>query len=254
MADIEVTVASRTASVTLNRPATRNAVTLAMWKDIARIFGELGSDHQIRAILLSGAGGNFSVGADVSEFSEVRNNAGASADYETFVDAASSAIAAVPQAVIAVMHGYCIGGGCHLALACDFRYAHPTASIGIPAAKLSIVYSVRSTQRLLSLVGPTQAKKMLFGAERMGADEAYCIGLIDRVADDPEAHARTLAQSLSGLAPLSIAGAKYIVNDLCQGGSAPNAQAIIDHASNSEDYREARLAFATKRQPVFSGR
>jgi enoyl-CoA hydratase/carnithine racemase len=95
---------------------------------------------------------------------------------------------------------------------------------------------------------------MLFGAERIGADEAYRIGLIDRLAGDPEADARALAQLLSRLAPLSIAGAKYIVNDLCQGGRAPNAQAMIDHASNSDDYREARLAFATKRQPAFSGR
>ncbi|GAC1548676.1 MAG: enoyl-CoA hydratase-related protein [Beijerinckiaceae bacterium] len=254
MADIEVTMAGKTASVTLNRPATRNAVTLAMWKDIARVFGELGSDREVRAILLSGAGGNFSVGADVSEFSDVRNDAGASREYETCVDAASGAIAAVPQAVIAVMHGYCIGGGCHLALACDFRYAHPSASIGIPAAKLSIVYSVQSTQRLLSLVGPSQAKKILFGAERMDADQAYRIGLVERIADDPDVDARTFAQSLAGHAPLSIAGAKYILNDLCAGGSAPNAQVLIDHSSNSHDYREARRAFAEKRQPVFHGR
>lgn len=254
MADVEVSVEGTTAVVTLNRPSTRNAVTLAMWKEIARIFHAFGSNNGVRAVLLTGSGANFSVGADVSEFSELRADAGASAEYETWVDAASGAIAAVPQPVIAVMEGYCIGGGCHLALACDFRYAHSSASIGIPAAKLSIVYSVQSTRRLLSLVGPAEAKRILFGAERLAANEAHRIGLVDRLSDGPDADARSFARLLACLAPLSIGGAKYIVNDLCQGGTAPKAQAIIDHASNSSDYREARLAFAEKRQALFTGR
>jgi enoyl-CoA hydratase/carnithine racemase len=254
VADIEISVDGTTASVRLNRPSTRNAVTLAMWKEIAGVFRELGSNSEVRAILFSGAGGNFSVGADVSEFSALRGDASASAEYETWVDAASGAITAVPQPVIAVIEGYCIGGACHLALACDFRYAHPSASIGIPAAKLSIVYSVQSTRRLLSLVGPTEAKRILFGAERLAANEAHRIGLVDRLSDGPDAEARSFARSLACLAPLSIGGAKYILNDLCQGGTAPKAQAIIDHASNSSDYREARLAFAEKRQALFTGR
>jgi enoyl-CoA hydratase/carnithine racemase len=254
VADIEVVVSDGTATVSLNRPDARNAVTLAMWKDIGRIFSELGHDRDVRTILLSGAGGNFSVGADVSEFKEVRCDAAASTEYEICVDAASGAIAAAPQPVIALLRGYCLGGACHLSLACDFRYGHPGASLGIPAAKLSIVYSVQTTQRLLSLVGPVQAKRMLFSAERLGAEEAHRIGLIDRVIEDPEVKAMTFARSVSELAPLSIAGAKYIINDLCQGGRATKAQEIIDHASNSKDYNEARRAFAEKRQPVFEGR
>jgi enoyl-CoA hydratase/carnithine racemase len=254
VADVEVSVEGTTALVTLNRPSARNAVTLAMWKEIARIFHAFGSNNGVRAILLTGAGSNFSVGADVSEFSDVRGDAGASAEYETWVDAASGAIATVPQPVIAVMEGYCIGGGCHLALACDFRYGHPSVSIGIPAAKLSIVYSVQSTRRLLAIVGLTQAKKLLLGAERMASDEAHRIGLLDRVANQPDVEARRFAQSLAALAPLSIGGAKYILNDLCAGGSAPKAQAIIDHVSNSNDYSEARLAFSEKRPTLFTGR
>lgn len=254
MADIEVVVSDGTATVTLNRPDARNAVTLAMWKDIARTFAELGHERDVRAILLSGAGGNFSVGADVSEFSEVRGDAAASTEYEFSVDAASAAIAAVPQPVIALLRGYCLGGACHLCLACDFRYGHPDASLGIPAAKLSVVYSVQTTRRLLSLVGPVHAKRMLFSAERFGAEEAHRIGLIDRLVQDPETEAMTFTRLVSELAPLSIAGAKYIINDLCEGGRALKAQEIIDHASNSKDYIEARGAFAEKRQPIFAGR
>jgi enoyl-CoA hydratase/carnithine racemase len=253
VADIEVLVPGAVATVTLNRPNVRNAVTLAMWKDLARIFCELGQDRKVRSILLSGAGDSFSVGADISEFSEVRGDAAASTEYESFVDAASGAIAAAPQPVIALLRGYCLGGACHLGLACDFRYGHPGASVGIPAAKLSIVYSVQTTRRLLSLVGPVQAKRMLFSAERLGADEAHRIGLIDRISNDPDGEAMNFARSISELAPLSIAGAKYIINDICEGGRAPKAPEIIDHASNSKDYHEARVAFAEKRQPVFGG-
>lgn len=253
MPGVEFAVSEGTATVTLNRPEARNAITLAMWKDIASIFTELRSDRNVRTILLKGSGGNFSVGADVSEFSEVRNDAAASTEYEICVDAASDAIATTPQPVMAVLRGYCLGGACHLCLACDFRYGHTTTSIGIPAAKLSIVYSVKTTRRLLSIVGPVQAKRMLFSAERLWAEEAHRIGLIDRVVEDPEAQAMAFARSMSELAPLSIAGAKYIIDDLCEGGRAAKAQAIIDAASNSKDYLEARRAFAEKRQPSFGG-
>jgi enoyl-CoA hydratase/carnithine racemase len=97
----------------------------------------LGRDSDVRAIILTGAGGNFGVGADISEFEKIRSNVAQSKAYE--VDASSDAIAGCPKPVIAVLNGYCLGGGCHLSMACDFRYAHTDTSIGIPAAKLSIV-------------------------------------------------------------------------------------------------------------------
>jgi enoyl-CoA hydratase/carnithine racemase len=161
VSDISCTLDSRVATVTINRPHVRNAMTLAMWKEMAATFRELGGNRGVRAIILTGAGESFSVGADVSEFDAVRADAAASTTYELAVDSCSDAIAGIPQPVIAVISGYCLGGGCHLSMACDFRFAAPAASLGIPAANLSIVYGVRSTRRLLSLVGITNAKRIL---------------------------------------------------------------------------------------------
>lgn len=253
VADIECTIESNVATVTLNRPAVRNAVTLSMWKGVAHIFQDLGGHREVRAIILTGAGGNFSVGADVSEFSVVRSNARDSADYEISVDASSEAIAGVPQPVIAAINGYCLGGGCHLSMACDFRFSNPSAQIGIPSANLSIVYGIQSTKRLLGLVGLTAAKRILYTAERLGGSEALSIGLVDCLDNDPGEEARRFAARIAEKAPLSIAGAKYILNQASMGKDGALAQTMIDHASDSEDYREARLAFAEKRRPAFKG-
>lgn len=256
MDSIGLAVSGSTAIVTLNRPAARNALTLLMWQRIPQIFRELDEQAEVKAIVLTGEGGNFSVGADISEFSEVRQDSQASVAYEVAVDAASEAIASSRKPVIAVLQGYCLGGGCHLALACDFRFADTAVSIGIPAARLSIVYGIRSTQRLLSLVGLTNAKRILFGAERFGAQEAIGMGIVDRVSEDPMREAKAFAASMAMLAPLSIAGAKQILNGLARADGKfdeRGAQELIDVASNSEDYEEGRSAFMEKRPPRFKG-
>jgi enoyl-CoA hydratase/carnithine racemase len=255
VADIELTQQGTTAVVTLNRPSKRNAVTLHMWRDIARLFGELGGDDAVRTVVLTGAGSNFSVGADISEFESVRDDIALSAEYEVAVDAATEAIAGVAKPTIAVVDGFCLGGGCHLAMACDFRFAKNDAAFGIPAARLSIVYGFHSTRRLLALVGLTHAKRILFLGERFDAAEAVRIGMADGCSDDPIAVADRMAATLADNAPLSITGAKFILNGLASGDIDPAAvQAIIDRASASEDYREGRLAFAQKRRPIFKGR
>lgn len=255
--DIRVAIDQTIAVVTLDRPAVRNAMTLAMWREIATIFDRLGKDPAVRAIILTGAGSNFSVGADVAEFTTVRSSKDQSVTYELCADAASDAIMTAPKPVIAVMEGYCLGGGCHLSMACDFRYAHADVAIGIPAAKLSIVYGVRSPQRLLALVGQTQAKRLLYTAERIAAAEAKRIGLADHVSSHPMAYARAFAADMAALAPLSIAGAKQILTGLTMGLGALDgrtAQRLIDYASESHDYREGRDAFRDKRPPAFTGR
>lgn len=257
MSDIVVQVENKIAMVTLNRPALRNSVTLEMWRGIAAIFTKLGQDREIRSIILNGAGGNFSVGADVSEFGKVRSDMKQSKDYETAVDASSDAIANAPQPVIAVLEGYCLGGGCHLSMACDFRYAHSDALVGIPAAKLSIVYGVRSTQRLFSLVGLTNAKRILYSAERFTAEEARQMGLVDHVSGNPMAEAKSFAQGMSDIAPLSVQGAKQILTGLAMGRGCLDEEAanmFIDRVSDSDDYKEGRKAFAEKRPPAFRGR
>jgi enoyl-CoA hydratase/carnithine racemase len=253
---IETEIANNIAVVTLNRPAQRNSLTLAMWREIRTIFTSLGNNKTVRAIILTGAGGNFSVGADVSEFREVRSDLAQSKEYELAVDASSDAIANVPQPVIAALHGYCLGGGCHLSMACDFRYAHSDVAIGIPASKLSIVYGVRSTQRLLSLVGLTNAKRILYSADRFSAADAQLMGLIDLVSADPMADAKSFGRSMASVAPLSVQGAKQILNDVAMTIGRLDetaANAFIDHVSDSDDYKEGRAAFAEKRPPVFRG-
>lgn len=245
------------ARVTLNRPESRNAVSLAMWREIAAVFGAMADDAVIRAVVLTGAGKDFSVGADISEFDTIRDNREQSAGYEVAVDACSHAIATLGKPVIAALSGYCLGGGCHLALACDFRFADPTAMLGIPSARLSIVYGVRSVQRLLALVGIANAKRILYSAERYPAARAREMGLIDDIQDDAVLAAEQFAGQLAQNAPLSIAGAKYMLDGLSMGHGALDlaaAQRMIDAASDSDDFREGRRAFAEKRPPRFRGR
>lgn len=256
MSDIEITRDGQVAIVTLNRAPQRNAVTLAMWQQLATIFADFNADAGIRGVILTGAGGNFSVGADVSEFRTVRSDAAQSKAYELAVDAASEAIGAARMPVIAVLAGYCLGGGCHLAMACDFRFAEAAAAIGIPAAKLSIVYGVRSTQRLMTLVGLTNAKRVLYSADRYTAAEAARMGLVDEVSADPMAEAMQYAKRIAALAPLSIEGAKRILTGVAMGEGMLNvaeANAFIDRVSDSDDYKEGRRAFAEKRSPDFRG-
>jgi enoyl-CoA hydratase/carnithine racemase len=256
MPDILVTRQQEVALVSLNRPGARNAMTLGMWRDLATAFSSLAGDATVRAIVLCGSGADFSVGADISEFDKIRDNRDQSAAYEVAVDACSAAIADIAKPVVAAISGYCLGGGCHLALACDFRFAQPAAKIGIPSAKLSIVYGVKSVQRLLALAGIANAKRILYSGDRYDAAQAQAMGLVDELCDDAIAAATAFASGMARNAPLSIAGAKFMLNGLSMGHGALDlaaAQRMIDVASDSEDFREGRLAFAEKRPPRFRG-
>jgi enoyl-CoA hydratase/carnithine racemase len=244
------------AYVALNRPSARNAVTLAMWRELAQIFVSFAADRDLRAVVLTGVGTDFSVGADISEFGNIRNDKQQSAEYEVAVDACSGAIAELGKPVVAAISGYCLGGGCHLALACDFRFADRTANVGIPAAKLSIVYGVRSVQRLSTLVGIANAKRILYSGDRYPAEQAKSMGLIDEIHDDARLAAEQFVERLAVNAPLSIAGAKFMLNGLSMGAGAldlTEAQKLIDAASDSEDFKEGRRAFEEKRPPQFRG-
>ncbi len=257
MPDILVTKRSSVGLVNLNRPDARNAVTLGMWRELADVFTNMASDESVRAVVLTSAGKDFSVGADVTEFGDIRKNRDQSAAYEVAVDACSAAIANLPKPVIAAVSGYCLGGGCHLALACDFRFADNTVKFGIPAANLSIVYGTKSVQRLLAIVGVANAKRILYSAERYDAARSRSIGLVDEICDDALSGASAFADVLARKAPLSISGAKFMLNGLSLGEGALDvaaAQRLIDQAADSDDFREGTRAFAEKRTPEFRGR
>ncbi|MCC7274840.1 MAG: enoyl-CoA hydratase/isomerase family protein [Alphaproteobacteria bacterium] len=246
------------ALVTLNRPHKRNAVTLAMWGEIGQWTATLGGDPAVRAIVVTGAGGHFCAGADISEFAMVRATAEQSRHYEEVAEGAVHAMLDCPKPVIAAVSGFGVGGGCGLALGCDFRVGDATTQMGIPAARLGIVYSLLESRLLLSAVGLSNAKLVLYSARRFGAAEAMRIGLLDQVAEDGAvAGARRLAGELIANAPLSLAGSKEVLQLLAEGDAERHAQAIaaiVDRAIDSEDYREAARAFVEKRPPVFRGR
>lgn len=243
------------ATVTLNRPEQRNALTYKMWMGLDRVFGDLGRNPEVKAIVLTGAGSDFTAGADIAEFATIRDDADQASAYEVAVDSGCDAIVRCPKPVIAACKGYTLGGGAHVAMSADFRFATDGAQFGIPAARLSIVYGVQATRKLLALVGLAEAKRVLFGGNRFDAAHALRIGFIDRIAADPVETARAWARELAtASAPLTIAGAKYILNGHAIGGfDAAMAEQMINTAAASADYREGRTAFAEKRAPAFRG-
>jgi enoyl-CoA hydratase/carnithine racemase len=255
MNDILVETTDGVALVTLNRPKQRNAVTYAMWQHLAEVFRSFDHDPAVRSIILTGAGTDFSAGADISEFEAVRGGRDESKNYEIAVDAAGDAIYNVSKPTVAALRGYCLGGAAHLAMSCDFRVAQNGAIFGIPAARLSIIYGVSATRKLLSLVGATEAKRVLFSAARFNTQKALDIGFIDQIGEDALVLARARAAEFADSAPLTIAGAKYILNGCARGElDRMAADRMIDQASSSYDYLEGRQAFKDKRPARFLGK
>lgn len=243
--------------VMLNRPEKRNCVSMAMWRELTKIFTELENDASVRVISLTGAGGHFSAGADISEFDELRNDAKAAEIYEAVSVETLRVIRDCQKPTIAVISGVCVGGGCSLALACDLRIANKTARLGITAARIGIVYSQAEIELLLAAVGLSTAKRIMFTGSLFGIEDGFEMGLVDFVSDDAISEAASLSSSIAENAPLSVMGAKYILNALSGGNSSAHAHEIahrIRNAAESEDYAEGRRAFAEKRRPSFKGR
>ncbi len=246
------------AVVTINRPQRRNAMTLAMWHEIGKVFERLGADLDVRAIILTGAGDGFCAGADISEFEAVRKTVEDGRAYEAAADVSQTAMSSCPKPTIAAISGPCYGGGVGLALSCDFRVADATAYFAIPAARLSNVYGVVETRAVFDAVGLAAAKEVLFTGRRYDLDEAYRIGLATHQAEGHALEgARKLAASMAHSAPLTIKGSKVVLeaiarNDVDRRHGA--IQAVADEAMASEDYKEGVAAFAAKRDPVFKGK
>jgi len=239
-------------------PERRNAISGEMWRAIPKAMAEFEADSDVRCVVLRGEGTTaFAAGADISEFEKRRASADAVKEYDGMVDAAQHAIEASRKPVIALIHGFCIGGGLEMALACDVRYADTSSQFAIPAARLGLGYGVHGTSRLVATVGHAAAREIMFTGRRYRAEEALAMGLVNRVLPDAEldAYVQKMAQDLAANAPLSIAASKSIIDTLIR----PQADfsdgiAQIARCMTSEDYIEGRRAFMEKRPPRFRGK
>ncbi|HTV89385.1 MAG TPA: enoyl-CoA hydratase-related protein [Stellaceae bacterium] len=259
MADIALSRPERgVALVTIDRPRRRNALNLAAWRDLAAAFRGLAERREVRLILLTGAGGHFCAGADISEFAELRADSETGAAYERDVAACYDAIRAAPQPTIAAIEGSCVGGGCAIALCCDFRVMHRAARFGIPATRLGTIYTAAECGFLYRVVGLANAKRILYSSDLFDIVAARQMGFADVVAKEGAvAAALEFAAAMMRNAPLALAGTKTILEALAAGEverRRADIDALIRDALDSEDYREGARAFLEKRSPRFTGK
>jgi enoyl-CoA hydratase/carnithine racemase len=254
MTDIALSFEPPFARIVLNRPERRNAISRAMWLALPAICAEIEAREDILVVLVEGAGGYFSAGADISEFADVYRDAAATADYTDAIQDGLRALIDLDRPTLAVIRGNCVGGGFGLALACDLRFCAADTFLAITPAKLGLLYGHAETRRLMGLVGPARAKDLLFTGRRIDTSEALAIGLIDRrVEAGVEEAALTYAQSLVDLSQASIRGAKRAVEAIAAGMTAetPGYRALIEAAALGPDFAEGRAAFGEKRKPAF---
>jgi len=242
-----------------NNPAKRNAISIEMWEAVEKILTTFEEDDNIRLIVMKGAGDKaFVSGADISQFEKNRSDASAAQEYEKISASARDKLANLKKPLIAMIQGYCLGGGMGIALQADIRIASEDSQLGIPAARLSIAYSFDYINKLTNLVGPSFAKHILFTAKRLTAQEALQIGLVNQVTsvDDLEQVIRDYANVISENAPLSIMASKFSVDQTREDESKRNMGRIKEMSQlcfNSNDYTEGRKAFMEKRKPIFKG-
>ena len=242
-----------------NNPERHNAVSLDMWDATSRILEAFAKDDDIRVVVITGAGGkSFVSGADISKFESERSSLEAVKNYNTLVARANESISEFPKPTIAMIRGYCIGGGLGLAVCCDLRICSDNSKFGIPAAKLGLGYSYPGVKRLSDVVGPSFAKEIFFTARQFDAEEARTMGLVNRIvpAEELETYVKNYADTIANNAPLTVKTAKFIANETMRDESKRNlarCAELVEQCFKSNDYTEGRKAFMEKRKPAFTG-
>ncbi|WP_326950027.1 enoyl-CoA hydratase-related protein [Amycolatopsis sp. NBC_01307] len=246
------------ARLTFARPAKMNAITYGMWSAIPDVVADVEADATLKVLVLAGGGKHFSAGADISEFGELRTTAEGAASYDKAVEGAVAALTSMRKPSVAMIQGNCIGGGCQVSVACDFRFAAEGSRFGITPAKLGIVYHFDSTRQLVSLVGPAHAKYFLLSGELITAARAREIGLLNDVfpADDLEASTLEFVRTLCSRSQASVRGMNRIIEKIVAGQESPDAEVeeLRSEALHGEDYAEGVAAFLDRRPPNFTFR
>jgi enoyl-CoA hydratase len=248
------------ATITFNNPAKHNALSVEMQAAIPQALALADNDPAVRVIVIRGAGDKaFVSGADISEFGDRRTSADAVADYDRRSADVARAWATTTKPIIAMVRGYCIGGGLLTALQADIRIASDDSTFGVPAARLGLGYGLGGVEALAGVVGNAWAAEILFSARRLNAAEAYDIGLVNRVVpvSSLTVAVSELASSIAANAPLTVAACKAALRELRRPPSQRNPGRVADMVAacfNSDDYREGQRAFAERRPPAFQGR
>ena len=243
-----------------DNPEKHNAVSLAMWEEAEAILADFEADPAIRVVVISGAGGRaFVSGADISEFEKARGTAEAQRIYNARTRAVYRRLERFPKPTIAMIAGYCIGGGLNLAVCCDLRIASEKASFSMPAAKLGLGYPFEAIKRLADTVGMPNARFLMYTGRRVDADHAYEMGLVNEVVppDRLEAAVEEVAKEIAANAPLTVQAMKFISVQVLADPAARDLETcekMVAACFASEDYKEGRRAFMEKRRPRFEGR
>jgi len=241
-----------------NNPERRNAISVDMWQAIPAVLADYEADPQVRVIVLAGAGDKaFVSGADISQFEKERSSADAVQRYEELAEGAAARLQDCDKPLIAMIRGYCLGGGLNIAVLCDLRVASDDARFGIPAAKMGLGYRASSMKNLVEVVGAANAREIMLTARQFTAAEAREMGLVNQVTtkEGLDAAVREYCEMISGNAPLTMRTAKRIIREIGRAGyDAAKCRAWAKECFESEDYKEGRKAFMEKRKPVFTGK
>ncbi|WP_397415902.1 enoyl-CoA hydratase/isomerase family protein [Phenylobacterium sp.] len=249
---LNLTISGDAATLTLNRPERRNALNQAMWRGLPAVLDQARA-ARVKVLVVTGAGGAFAAGADISEFEAVYATRASAAAYFGEIGASMDALAAFEAPTIARIEGACVGGGLGLALCCDLRIASANAKLGITPAKLGLMYPLSDTRRLVEAVGPSRAKDILYTGRILPADEALSIGLVDAVTGDVDAAVEEKTRAIAAASQWSARATKRVIRRLLDGQTADDADTegwMLD-AVEGQDFLEGRDAFLAKREALF---